>query len=117
MHIVTYYKFGSRWYMDFPAFIEKGGDPEDLERIGAFHDFLEYASQGKSTVVFEISAQPFEGADEAILTGTSGGNSGGYYSITSFNNKPMEFELWLETNLYIHQEELPKSVYFKQVNL
>jgi hypothetical protein len=117
MYTVTYYKFGSRWFLDLPEYMEQGGNEEDLERVGAFHDFLELAALGEDTVVFHLDVEPFDGADSAQLTGSSGGNTGGYYRITSFNDKPVDFELWFNLLLYIKQPELPKKVYFKQIDL
>jgi hypothetical protein len=117
MFMVTYYKFGNRWFLDLPEYIEQGGDEEDLERVGAFHDFLELAAQGEDTVVFQIDTQFFDGADSAVLTGSSGENTGGYYRITSFNDQPVDFELWFNLFHFIKQPELPQMVYFKQINL
>lgn len=103
--------------MDLPEYIDQGGDPDDLERIGAFHDFLEQAAAGQTTVAFLMDTQPFEGADRAELTGSSGGKSGGYYYIPSFEGKPVDLELWFNTVLYIIQPELPQQVYFKKIAL
>jgi hypothetical protein len=117
MYMVTYYKFGNCWFLDLPEYIEQGGDEEDLERVGAFHDFLELAALGEDTVVFNLDVEPFDGADSAQLTGSSGGNTGGYYRINSFNDQPVDFELWFNLVLYINQPELPQKVYFKQIDL
>jgi hypothetical protein len=117
MYTVTYYKFGNRWFLDLPEYVEQGGDEEDLERVGAFHDVLELAAKGEDTVVFQFDTQSFDGADYAELTGSSGGNTGGYYRITSFNGQSVDFELWFNLVLYFKQPELPQKVYFKQIDL
>lgn len=117
MYTVSYYKFGNRWFLDFPDYIEKGGDPEDLERIGAFHDFLEMTAGGESTVVFLMDVQPFEGADVGELVGSSGGNTGGYYRLDSFEGKALDMELWFNIILYVDRAELPQKVFFKKVDL
>jgi hypothetical protein len=117
MYTVTYYKFGERWYLDLPEYIDQGGDPDDLERVGAFHDFLEQAAAGETTVAFLMDTQPFDGADQAIFTGSSGGKTGGYYHIIRFEGKPVDFELWFNLVLYLNQPELPGHVYFKKVHV
>lgn len=115
MYNVTYYKFGNRWFLDLPEYIERGGDPDDLERIGAFHDFLEIIAGDKGTVNFLMDNQPFEGADYFELVGSSGGNSGGYYRAHFFNGEPMEMELWFNTLLYFSSSEMPEKIYFKKI--
>jgi hypothetical protein len=117
MYTVTYYKFGNRWFIDLPEYVEQGGDAEDLERIGAFHDFLELAAAGETTVIFQMDVQPFEGAEVAELTGTSGGNTGGYYHLSYLEGKPVDVELWFNTILYVDQTELPEKIYFKKMAL
>lgn len=117
MYTVTYYKLGHRWYLDLPDYIEQGGDAGDLERIGAFHDFLQAIAQGETTLVFRMDTEPFEGADFFELTGSSGGNTGGYYHLDTYNDQPVDYELWFNTVLYIEQRELPSRIYFKRVFL
>ncbi|MBB1283793.1 hypothetical protein HRH25_05345 [Flavisolibacter sp. BT320] len=113
MFTTSYYKIAGRWYLDAPTFIERGGNPDDLERIGAFHDFLEMVADGASSVAFQWDTQFFEGADRCDLVGTSGGNTGGYYRISQYRGEPLDMEIWLNTLIYIDREELPQSIYFK----
>ena len=115
MQTVTYYKLGHRWYLDLPEFVQEGGDVEDLERIGAFHDFLEMASEGNDEVVFRMDAEPFDGADFFEMTGSAGKDSGGYYHVPSFEGKPVDFELWFNAIVYRQYETPPQRIYFKRV--
>lgn len=117
MFKATYYKFGQRWYIDLPEYIEQGGNPDDLEQVGAFHNFLELASAGESTISFFMDTQCFEGADKAIRTGTSGGKSGGYYHIATYAGNAVDFELWINTVLYLMMPELSLQLYFKKSGL
>lgn len=113
MFIATYYKIGASWFLDHPEYLENEGDIEDLERIGGFHDFLELAANGSSTVHLQIDYQPFEGADVARLSGTSGDQSGAYYLIPTFHGKPVNIEVWINNMIYMNQKQLPEKIYFK----
>lgn len=115
MYTVTYYKFGNRWFLDMPEFLEKGGDEEQLERFGAFHDFLDWMAAGEETLLFHMDSAPFEGADVFELVGSSGGHTGGYYRLTSYQGQPVEYELWFNTLLYLTQASLPAKIFFKKV--
>jgi hypothetical protein len=115
MYTVSYYKFGLRWYLDAPEYLEGGGSAEDLERIGAFRDFLELAAEGGITAVFHMDTQPFAGADRFELVGSSGGNTGGYYHLQSFRGQTMDLELWLNTIIYLQNATLPQTIYFKRI--
>lgn len=117
MFTVTYYKLGHRWFLDLPEYIHDGGDPEQLERIGAFHDFLEWAARGETTVAFYMDEQPFEGADTLELTGSSGDRTGGYYHLHSFEGTPVDFELWYNSLLYIQHGSLPPRLYIRRAPL
>ena len=117
MYTVIYYKIGNRWFLDLPEYLEQGGDPDDLERIGYFHDFLERVANGESTVIIQMDAQPFEGSDCFELTGSSGGKSGGYYHLKNFEGQTVDYELWFNTVLYFTQSALPEKIYFKRISI
>ncbi|MGN6164634.1 MAG: DUF6717 family protein [Flavisolibacter sp.] len=115
MCTISYYKVGNQWFLDFPEYLEQG-TAEDLERIGSFHDFLELAAAGQSTVHFKMAVKPFEGADLLILVGSSGEQTGGYYYLQSFQGKPLEIELWYNGVIYqFTQKELPQKLYIQQL--
>lgn len=115
MCTISYYKVGNQWFLDFPEYLEQG-TAEDLERIGSFHDFLELAAAGQSTVHFKMAVTPFEGADLLILVGSSGEQTGGYYYLQSFQGKPLDIELWYNGVIYqFTQKELPQKLYIQQL--
>ena len=60
MYTVTYYKLGNAWFLDLPEYT---GPSADLERVGSFHDFLELAARGQTTLVFHVDTKPFQDAD------------------------------------------------------
>jgi hypothetical protein len=115
MYTVTYYKIAGRWHLDAPEYLEKGGDPDALERIGAFHDLLELAAEGASSVVFLMDTHPFEGADQCELSGSSGGYTGGYYRVRQFRGQPLDMEVWFNTMIYYENPVLPQTIYFKRI--
>ncbi|HEV7330105.1 MAG TPA: DUF6717 family protein [Flavisolibacter sp.] len=116
MYTVCYYKIAGRWYLDAPEYLEKGGDPDALERIGAFHDLLEIAAEGASSVVFHMDTAPFEGADRCEWCGSSGGDTGGYYRIHRFRGQVLDMEVWFNTPIYYENPVFPKTIYFKRVS-
>lgn len=115
MYTVTYYKIGKRWYLDAPDYIAHGGEADDLERIGAFHDFLELAAEGASTVVFSMDTGAFDEADFFELVASSGGQTGGHYRLYSFQGRPVDLEVWFNAMIFTDQTTLPQRIYFKKI--
>jgi len=114
--VVSYYKLGDSWYLDLPEYLEQGAASEgDLERIGAFRDFLELASEGKSSVKFQIDNQPSAGADVLELAGFTGGRSGAYYCIKQFREKKVDLELWFNQVIYHFVDMPPEKLYIKEL--
>lgn len=116
LYTVGYYKIAGRWYLDAPEHLEMGGNPDALERIGSFHDLLEMASEGGSSVVFQMDTQPFDGAELAELVGSSGGDTGGYYRINRFLGQELDIEIWFNTLIYYENPVLPPTIFFKRIS-
>jgi hypothetical protein len=115
--IVNYYKLGDIWYLDLPEYLEKeGSHEEDLERVGAFHDFLEHASQGKHTLKFQFDKQTSEDADVLQLSGSPGDDSGAYYYLKEFKGHPIDAELWFNQVIYHFVETPPEKLYIKELH-
>jgi hypothetical protein len=114
MCVVSYYKLGGQWFLDLPDYLQQGCG-SDLERIGSFHDFLQFTAAGKPNVSFEFGLHPFEGADELVLLGSSGEQTGGYYHLHSFQGTVLDLELWFNNVLYyfINNTTLPPYLYIK----
>lgn len=113
MYTVTYYKLGNAWFLDLPEYT---GPSADLERVGSFHDFLELAARGQTTLVFHVDTKPFQDADVMQLTGSSGEKTGGYYHLASFQGQPIDLELWYNRVIYTGQEELPQFIYIRKIS-
>ena len=114
MYVVSYYKLGHKWYLDLPEYLETG-DADDLERAGSFHDFLEIVSDGKDSVSFQMDFAPFEGADEMVLTGSSGDDSGGYYYVNKIGEQLVDLEIWVNNTVYYNNQSLHPVVYLKKL--
>gem|GEM_PF-5794335 len=114
MFTIGYYKLGGKWFLDLPD--DLAYDDDDLEKIGGFYDFLEIVSEGKSFIRFQMDLEPFDGSDEMTFTGSSGGNSGGYYHIQSLNGRNIDLEIWYGTHSSCPSASLPAKLYIKQVN-
>ena len=114
MCTITYYKMGRQWFLDLPDY---SGHPDDLERIGSFHEFLELAARGETTLAFNMDIVPFEGAAVLDLTGSSGDQSGGYYHLSLFEEQPVDLELWYNKVIYFFYKELPPRLFLKRAQL
>jgi hypothetical protein len=117
MHaVISYYKIGGIWYLDLPEYLEKqGSHEEDLEGIGSFHDFLELAADGKSHIRFEITAQSSTDTDLLQLTGSSGSNSGAYYSLHKYRGQTVDLELWFNKVIYYFVQSPPEKLYIREL--
>jgi hypothetical protein len=114
MQQLTYHKFGGKWYLDFPEYLEQGGPEEDLECIGGFSELLDLASDDNLNATLLLDAKPFAGADEAVLLQSSGGTTGGYYRLHMFNGQVVDLEIWVNRLVYLQHRELPPRFYVKK---
>ena len=114
MYILTYHKFGGKWFLDYPEYLEGGGVEEDLECIGHSRRLLDLISEDDLNARLLFSFEPFEGSDEAVLIGSSGGRTGGYYQLRRFDGQPVDLELWVNQLIYQCRDELPDRFYLKK---
>jgi hypothetical protein len=115
MLTVTYYKIANRWYLDLPSYAKRG-NPDDLEIMGGAYDLLELCAEGRSTIKALIATKPFEGADVATLTGTSGDQTGAYYHIATYKGKVVNLEIWIGDLIYRFKAALPQKIYGKVID-
>ncbi|HEY1112013.1 MAG TPA: DUF6717 family protein [Chitinophagaceae bacterium] len=114
MFTLTYHKFGGKWFLDCPEYLESGGAEDDLECIGHTSRLLDLVSNDDLNARLLFSFEPFDGCDEAMLAGSSGGRSGGYYFLHRFGDREVDLELWVNQMIYQCCEELPRSFYLKK---
>jgi hypothetical protein len=117
MCVISYYKLGQKWFLDLPDYLETAeSSADELERIGSFHDFLQWCAGGSEQVLFKIHTEFFEGADVLQLTGTSGENTGAYYRVEHFNGTKLDLELWFNKVAYYFANPLPSRIYIRQLS-
>jgi hypothetical protein len=114
MYLLTYHQFGGKWFLDYPEYLDAGEQEEDLELIGGFRKLLDLVSDDNLNARLLFSFEPFEDSDEAVLTGSSGGRTGGYYYLKRFNSRAVDLELWVNRIIYRCCEELPPRFYLKK---
>lgn len=114
MVTAVYYKIGKTWFLDLPEYLENGGNVDDLERIGGFHELLEMAADGSNSVVLYYDLNDFDGADMAELKGLSGEKTGGYYNLKHFEGREVDLEIWVNKLAYEKVSELPQHFYLKK---
>jgi hypothetical protein len=115
MFTATFYKIANRWHLDAPAYLEMDGHPDDLEAVGGLHELLERLAEGGSSVRMALHTAPFEGAEEAVLVGSSGDRTGAYYQLPAFRGQVVELELWVNAFIYRCYPALPLKIYMKPV--
>lgn len=87
---------GSGWYIDLPAYLEQGGSKGDLQMVAGADTMLDIIAGRDSEVNLQIDTQPFDGADELILTERCDPIlGGGYYYMHSFEGKEVSKNTWL----------------------
>ena len=114
MYTLTYHKFGGKWFLDYPKHLEDGGEEEDLELVGGCRKLLDLTSDDNLNACLLFSFDPFDGSDEAVLTGSSGGRTGGYYYLQRFDGRQVDLELWVNQMIYLCHDELPGRFFLKK---
>ena len=106
-----FYKIAGEWFLDDPDYLEAGGDPANLEVVDGMKDLLEFVAKDRSAVKLVAALEPFEEAEEMVLIGSSGGNSGGYYWLQSLKGQVVEQEFWVNELIYHYFNQLPTKMY------
>lgn len=114
MYTLTYHKFGGKWFLDCPEYLDGGGAEGDLECIGHAGRLLDLVSDDDLNAQLLLSFEPFDGGDEAVLLGSSGGRTGGYYQLHRFDGRVVDLELWVNQLIYHGRDELPRNFFLKK---
>ena len=102
------------WYIDLPEYLEQGGDKGDLQMISGADTMLDIIAQGSGEVVLQIDIDPFEGADELVLTELCDPIlGGGYYYMEKFENKEVKKDLWLCDVTRFVFGNIPERIYIR----
>lgn len=105
-----------RWYIDLPEFLAQGGDKADLEMISGADTMLNIIAGEKDKATLQIDIEPFESANELLLTELCDPIlGGGYYHINQFENKEVNQDLWLCDVTRFVFGDIPKKIYVKRI--
>lgn len=99
-----------RWYIDYPEFLESGGDLADLEMVAGADELLNIASKGKDRIKAEMRLSRPEKFDYK-LTFMEEEHGGANYWIEN-----LEFPAWLCFVTAILFGEFPENLYISVIN-
>jgi hypothetical protein len=109
---------GMGWYIDLPEYLSQGGNKSDLEMVSGADTMLDIIAGEMSEVTLLIHTEPFEGADELLLTELCDTIlGGGYYHIMQFENKEVNKDLWLCDVTRFVFGDIPKKIYLKKISV
>ncbi|MDP4265544.1 MAG: hypothetical protein Q8941_23670 [Bacteroidota bacterium] len=107
----------NRWYIDLPEFLAQGGSKGDLEMISGADTMLDIVAGEKNEVTLQINTEPFDNADELLLTELCDPIlGGGYYHMNRFENKEVNRDLWLCDVTRFVFGDIPKKIYVKRIS-
>lgn len=102
-----------KWYIDYPSYIESGGQPEMLEMVMGADTMLLMLAMGEDEVDVSFDTEPFEGADTLTLTHLGADEGGAYYTCDSVMGLPYAFPVWLcDVTLHVFGH-FPPVIYFR----
>ena len=107
---------GREWYIDLPEYLMQGGDKGDLQMVSGADTVLDIIAGEEIEVTLLINTEPFEGADELLLTELCDPiPGGGYYHLKQFENKEVNKNLWLCDVTRFVFGDIPKKIYVKNI--
>ena len=106
---------GTEWYIDLPAYLEGGGQKADLQMVAGADDMLSLIASTDSEVELQIDTQPFNGADELVLTERCDAVlGGGYYHLKTFEGREVAQDMWLcEVTRFVFND-IPPLIFVKR---
>lgn len=110
-----FYREGGGWYIDLPEYLESGGSKGDLAMVAGADTMLDIVAGKNKDVTLQMAVQPFEGADELVLTQLCEPSmGGGYYFMKNFEGKEVAQSMWLcdVTNFVFGY--IPERIYVKR---
>jgi hypothetical protein len=92
----TFIKRDGDWFIDLPEYLEKGGSAGDLQMVDGADTMLDVMADKKASVTMTISTEPFNGADELVLTEKCDPFiGGGYYLMKKYKGQEINHNMWL----------------------
>ncbi|MGC4102867.1 DUF6717 family protein [Ferruginibacter sp.] len=115
MKAYTFIKTGNEWYIDLPEYIAQGGHKGDLQMVEGADTMLDLIAGNNNSVVLNIDAVQFEGADVLLLTEKCDPTiGGGYYFLQTFEGQEVNINMWLCGVTEFVFEEIPGRIFIKR---
>ena len=102
-----------KWFADLPEYLAASGDRDNLEMIAGSREIIELMAGSARELSLLADTAPFLGSDELALC-QGDGNGGGYYEMKTFQQIPVDHELWLCELLQLLFGALPDRIYIRQ---
>lgn len=107
---------GMAWYIDLPEYLNQGGDKGDLQMVSGADTMLGIIADKENEVALQIDTEPFEGADELLLTEICDPIlGGGFYHMKQFENKAVNKDLWLCDVTRFVFGNIPGKIYIRKI--
>jgi hypothetical protein len=120
IQILKTYKFvktGDEWFIDLPEYIEQGGSASDLQMIDGADTMLDVMADKSASVTLTLSREPFDGADELVLTEKCDPDiGGGYYLMKRYKGQEINQSMWLCHVTEFVFGDLPERIFVRQEN-
>ncbi|WP_205509967.1 DUF6717 family protein [Longitalea arenae] len=105
------------WFIDLPEYIEQGGSAGDLQMVAGADTMLDMMAAGAASVEVTLAEEPFEGADELVLTEQCDPViGGGYYLMRTYNGQEINKTMWLCQVTEFVFGSLPERIFVRQEN-
>lgn len=115
MEKYTFIKTGDEWFIDLPEYIEQGGSHGDLQMVDGADTMLDVMADGKDSVTVTLATEPFENADELLLTEKCEPYiGGGYYLMKTYRGKEINASMWLCQVTEFVFGDLPERIFVRQ---
>jgi hypothetical protein len=117
MKTYRFIKAGDDWFIDLPEYIEQGGSAGDLQMVDGADTMLDVMADKSDSVTLTVSTEPFEGADELVLTEKCDPFiGGGYYLMKTYKGQPINKSMWLCQVTEFVFGDLPERIFVRQEN-
>lgn len=118
MDTYMFVKEGNEWFIDLPEYLEGGGSKGDLQMVEGADTMLDLMAERGTTVVLNMSEEPFEGADVLVLTEKCDpAIGGGFYLMETYNGKTVNQRMWLCQVTEFVFGKLPERIFVKQEDI
>jgi len=115
MKTYKFIKTDDDWFIDLPEYIEQGGAQGDLQMVDGADTMLDVMAENSDSVSLTISTEPFEGADELVLTEKCDPLiGGGYYLMKTHKGKAINQRMWLCQVTEFVFGDLPDRIFVRQ---